>query len=87
MADRTSAGIFGDLFTMLAENPTPRHREMAMKIFEMSRHYDFTEYQMGADEACITLGVAREGVNPGYPEEGVVTLWPRDKGWAEAAGE
>ena len=83
MADRTSAGIFADLFKMLAQHPSPEHKEVAQRIYEMSRNYDFSEYQMYADEACLILGVARMGMDPGYPEDGEVLLWPGRPGYPE----
>lgn len=84
MADRTSAGIFGEILGMLAKNPTDEHKVMARKVFDMSQCYDFGNCQMDADDACLALGIAREGVNSEYPEEGIVVLWPRDAGYEDA---
>lgn len=84
MANRTSAEIFGILFKMLAENPTPEHEKMAMRVCKMSRNYDFTSSQMWADDACLALGVARRGIDPDYPDEGEAVLWPGDMGYEKA---
>ena len=61
MADRTSAEIFGDIFTLLAEDNTEASRCYAYAIYGMSLRYDFTEDQMGdyAAEACVKLGIAK----------------------------
>lgn len=81
MADRTSAGLFGRVFELLAKNPTEEHKQMAKEIYEFTGEYDFSPYQMSADEACLTLGIARMGVNPEYPRDGEVALWPDDEGY------
>ena len=86
MADRTSANIFGEIFCMLAENPSDEHKEMARRIFEHSREYDFSSYQMEADSACLKLGLIRRGVNPHYPDEGIMNLWPNDDGYEDVIG-
>jgi hypothetical protein len=84
MSDRTSAGLFQKIFTLLAENPTDEHKAIAGVIYSYTTEYDFNEYQMYADDACLTLGIARMGVNPEYPEDGEVVLWPSDPGYQEA---
>jgi hypothetical protein len=84
MADRTSAEIFGSVFDLLAQNPTDEHKELARQIYQLARLYDFSDYQMGADDACLALGVARRGVNPDWPDSGEVTLWPGESGYEEA---
>lgn len=61
MADRTSAAIFGDLFILLAENPTEEHKNIARKMWPKRTEYDFDDYQMGCDEALIALGLAKKG--------------------------
>ena len=61
MSDRTSASIFGEIFEMLAEKPTKEHKKIAKRIFEKINNDDFNYYQMGADEALITLGLAHRG--------------------------
>jgi hypothetical protein len=84
MADRTSAELFGSIFKMLAENPTEEHKEIAGRIYSMVSHYDFSDYQMYADEACVALDIARMGVNPEHPEIGKVVLWPGEDGYEGA---
>ena len=59
MSDRTSGGIFGMVFEHLAEDPTDANKAFAKKMWEKSRSYDFIPYQMGCDDALITLGLAK----------------------------
>lgn len=63
MADRTSAGLFADIFCHLAgeKDQTPHERDVtfARWLWEQTRKYDFSPYQMGCDEALETLGLAR----------------------------
>ena len=62
MADRTSAGIFADIFEFLAATADdPRTKAFAEKMWEQSRAYDFSPYQMGCDEALLKLGLATRG--------------------------
>jgi hypothetical protein len=72
MADRTSAGIFGKVFTLLAERPSEERKAMARKVWKESKEYDFTADQMYADEALTALGLARLKVDPKHPEWGEV---------------
>lgn len=65
MADRTSANIFSMVFEMLAKNPTDEHKEMAWEAWSSRREYDFSDEQMGCDEALLALGLAHE-------EDGVI---------------
>jgi len=81
MADRTSARLFGDIFNMLAEEPTEKHKEMASKIFDKTYDYDFSNYQMYADEALKKLGLAKKGIGPDYPEDGEIIIYKGDNGW------
>lgn len=75
MADRTSAGIFGKLFNLLAENPTDEHKGIAKQMFNEIGNYDFSEYQMYADESLIKLNLAHKGVDSKYPEDGEVIIY------------
>lgn len=75
MADRTSAHLFGTIFRLLAKNPTDEHKLIAREIYDLTGDYDFSNYQMDADEELITLGLARMGVDPEYPQEGEVVLY------------
>jgi len=81
MADRTSAGLFGDIFRMLAEEPTEKNKEIASKIFDKTYNYDFSNYQMDADEALEKLGLAKKGIDPDYPMDGEVYIFKGDSGW------
>jgi len=83
MADRTSAGLFGWIFKLLAEDPTDDHKAIALEIYAYSAGYDFSEYQMNADDAGLKLGIARKGKNPDHPERGEVILWPSEPGYEE----
>jgi len=75
VADRTSAGLFGLFFDLLAENPTEEHKTMAQEIWRATRAYDFSPYQMDCDDSLLTLGLARKGLDPKYPEEGEILLY------------
>jgi hypothetical protein len=61
MADRTSAGLFGSIFEILAENGGDKDKEYALKFWEIKEDggYDFSDYQMYCDEALVKLGLAR----------------------------
>ena len=84
MADRTSAALLGQIFKLLAENPTDEHKRIAQKIWGFSDYYDFSPYQMDADEACYKLGIARRGIHPEYPEDGETYFFEGDEGFEEA---
>jgi hypothetical protein len=75
MADRTSAGIFGDLFNRLATKRGAWVKGEAQWLWKQSEGYDFTPDQMDADEALVKFGLAKREPNPKYPEEGPVTLY------------
>lgn len=75
MADRTSAGLFGKIFDLLAKNPTEENKSIAAEIYPMRSGYDFSDYQMYCDESLIKLGLAKMGVNPDYPEDGEVIIY------------
>lgn len=70
MADRTSAGIFGDIFKELAKDEPIDRVAFAKKVWEWSQGYDFSEYQMDCDDALLKLGLARRGIDPRYPNDG-----------------
>jgi len=72
MADRTSAGIFGLVFKLLAKNPTEEHKAIALKLWKESQYCDFSDDQMDADAALKKLGLARKRVSKEYPEDGPV---------------
>jgi hypothetical protein len=58
MSDRTSAEIFAIIFTELAKNPTDEHKAIAKKIWRKRTQYDFSDYQIGCDDALVKLGLA-----------------------------
>ena len=70
MADRTSAELFGILFEVLAEEPTEENKVLAKTFYELSERYDFSYSQMEADEALVTLGLAKRFTDPDWPDEG-----------------
>lgn len=85
MADRTSARIFGSIFEFLAETPDDRSKEFAVKMWTLMEEsgYDFSYYQMGADDALIALGLACTGKD----EDGEDTiLYAGDDGGPEIPG-
>ncbi|GAB3937524.1 hypothetical protein [Larkinella terrae] len=75
MADRTSARLFGKIFGLLAKNPSEEHKAIAKEVFAETDNYDFSSYQMDADDSLMALGLARLGVDPEYPEEGETVLY------------
>ena len=58
MADRTSAGILGLVFELLAEGKSKK--QMVKALWRARQDYDFSDDQMDADEALIQLGLAEE---------------------------
>lgn len=82
MSDRTSAGIFAEVFSYLAIGPIDAGTlKFAARMWESSRQYDFDPYQMGCDEALLKLGLAKRGVRPEYPSDGEVVLYRRGDEW------
>lgn len=77
MGDRTSAGIFGDIFIYLASQPkSPERDAFALEVWYQSQgNYDFSNDQMGADKALVELGLARRGLDTDYPDDGEVLLY------------
>lgn len=77
MADRTSAAIFGDVFSLLAAelDPGPKRDKLAQHFWNEQRGYDFNPYQMGCDDALLALGLAHKAVDPDYPEEGEAIVY------------
>jgi hypothetical protein len=76
MADRSSAYIFGQIFELIDEHvPADKKRKMALKFWKESRNYDFGPSDMHVDEALTRLGLAKEKVDPRYPEDGPVTMY------------
>lgn len=75
MADRTSAGIFGDIFEFLVTMEQNEHtKKFAKKMWENSYEYDFCPDQMGCDDSLVKLGFAKRGIHPRYKEECMMYL-------------
>lgn len=82
MADRSSAELFGEIFTYLASQPKTAERDsFATRMWDLTGNYDFNAYQIYADEALVTLGLARRGVDPEHPDEGKTLLYKGDRGF------
>jgi len=75
MSDGTAALLFGNLFKKFASNPTEEHRKWAHDLWPRISDFDFSSYQMNADDALAVLGLARRGVDPEYPQDGEVWLY------------
>lgn len=63
MSDRTSAGIYGGMFELLASDPSDQHKKWARKLWKSSFEHDFNPCQMEADKALQKLGLAKQVVN------------------------
>ena len=48
---------------------------IAKEIFAETSDYDFSNYQMDADESLIALGIAKKGINPEHPEDGEIIIY------------
>jgi len=59
MSDGNSCSIFSDVLSILAENPTKENKQLAKRIYELTHRYDFCPEDMGINNECIDLGVAR----------------------------
>lgn len=57
MSDRTSARLFGTIFSLLVKD-VEKNRELAKEVYSLVREYDFNEYQMYCDEELLKLGLA-----------------------------
>lgn len=72
MSDRTSAGIFSEMFTILDESlataPGRIVVELARRVWEMTWEHDFAHEQLECDAALVRLGLARHAA-PGRPRE------------------
>lgn len=59
MADRSSAEIFGEIFTFLADESEMSVEELAKWLYDKMRNYDFQPYQMECPKALVRLGLAK----------------------------
>lgn len=82
MSDHTSAEIFGNIFKMLADFKRQgiSVSDWAEYFWQQSRDYDFSAYQMDADNHLFELGYARKGEHKDYPGD-IVTLYRDGRGW------
>ena len=82
MSDRTSAGLFADVFEYLAEEPDERNKKFARRLWGMIGEYDFTPCQMECDDALFSLGLAKKGVYPHHDQ----IYYLGDRGFDQADG-
>ncbi len=59
MSDRTSAEIFGKIFTFLAKKPIQNREDAARVWWPRTKQYDFHPSQMDCNDALVTLGLAK----------------------------
>lgn len=79
MADRTAAGIFSDVFTVLASRENQQEaREIAHELWPKTQSYDFSDSQMDCDEELKKLGLLRETPHPKYEGETLQIYGPVD---------
>lgn len=76
MADRTSAAVFGQIYAMLAEDPSDDHRALALRIWDLGGEFDFSPYQMYVDGALAKLGLYRRVPDSECPEEAIDEYGP-----------
>lgn len=64
MADRTAAAIFGFVFVELTRHLHERNKleigMIAKRIYDGSKKYDFSRYQMECEHALLALGIEKE---------------------------
>lgn len=82
MSDRTSAALFGEFFAALN-----RFRKQGVDVskeveyfWKQKGDYDFSTYQMGADDDLVELGLAKKGEHRDYPGEEVI-LYRDGRDW------
>lgn len=85
VSDRTSAEIFVDVFTYLAAQPkTPERDAFARKAWEWTGKYDFSPYQLDADDALIALGLAVRVPDQDDPDGSLMVFFDGDEGFEDA---
>jgi len=69
MSDHDSPVIFGEVFELLASDPTDQHIKWAKKLWKLSFQYDFSADDMHIDKALMKLDLAKDGGKDewGYP--------------------
>ena len=75
MADRTSAGIFGEMFNFLAEGGKKSKEDLIAFLWDSCHGYDFNYCQMDADESLEKLGLAKMCGCGSYLYKGESTEW------------
>ena len=63
MSDRTSAGIYSEVFELLASDPTAQHKKWALKLWKASFECDFAPEDMHCDKALKKLELAIDGTD------------------------
>ena len=63
MSDRTSAEIYGEVFKLLASDPTEQHKKWTLKLWKASFEYDFAPYQLYCDKELKELDLAIDGTD------------------------
>jgi hypothetical protein len=81
VSDRTSAGIYGEVFELLASDPTEQHKKWALKLWNGSFEHDFSPEQMDADKALKKLGLAIDGICEEFGDECVLYRRHSGKGY------
>ncbi len=76
MSDRTAAEVFRYAFETcgLIEDPA-KQTAQARHLWAAGGRFDFSWNQMECDDVLIRLGLAHKGVDPRYPEDGVITIY------------
>jgi hypothetical protein len=59
MADRTSAGLFGNIFEYIVGHTEMDVEDFIKWLWKQQENYDFSPYQMGCDDALLELGLAK----------------------------
>lgn len=75
MSDKRNAAFCATVFIMLAEEPTEKNKQNALRIWNAIDGYEFSAYHMGCDDALAVLGLYRRAVDPKYPNEGEVDIY------------
>jgi hypothetical protein len=60
MSNDIIAGVFGKIFSMLAENPE-KNITLAEDLWDLVPSYEFDLFLMGCDESLVKLGLAERG--------------------------
>lgn len=77
MEDRTSAGLFADIFEYLAADKKPLDRRaFARWLWKKHGHFDFTHEQLECEEALSKLGLARRIADPDSDDGGTWVYGP-----------